>query len=101
MVILPETLRRRHVRIHRNVSLVIKVHMKDFPCVYASPTSICICGGGPSSGMYHEYIGGRYWHNPGAFASGFKGVCTVFVFAAFSFCKFLLVIEDFSSDAEM
>ncbi|KAF9473602.1 APC amino acid permease [Pholiota conissans] len=46
---------------------------------------ICICGGGPSSGMYSEYIGGRYWQNPGAFANGFKGVCTVFVTAAFSF----------------
>ncbi|VEU21050.1 DEKNAAC101947 [Brettanomyces naardenensis] len=39
------------------------------------------CGGGPVKG----YIGGRYWHNPGAFAHGFKGVCTVFVTAAFSF----------------
>ncbi len=39
------------------------------------------CGGGPDS----EYIGGKYWHNPGAFANGFKGVCSVFVTAAFSF----------------
>lgn len=38
-------------------------------------------GGGPN----HEYIGGKYWHDPGAFSSGFKGLCTVFVTAAFSF----------------
>lgn len=35
--------------------------------------------------MYNEYIGGRYWSNPGGFANGFKGVCAVFVTAAFSF----------------
>lgn len=39
------------------------------------------CGGGPQGG----YIGGKYWHNPGAFAHGFKGVCACFVTAAFSF----------------
>ncbi|KAH3670858.1 hypothetical protein WICMUC_004827 [Wickerhamomyces mucosus] len=42
---------------------------------------VLICGGGPQGG----YIGGKYWHNPGAFAAGFKGVCSVFVTAAFSF----------------
>jgi amino acid transporter len=42
---------------------------------------VLICGGGPEGG----YIGGRYWHDPGAFAHGFKGVCSVFVTAAFSF----------------
>ncbi|KAL1968504.1 hypothetical protein VTN77DRAFT_1714 [Rasamsonia byssochlamydoides] len=39
------------------------------------------CGGGPHGG----YIGGRYWHNPGAFNHGFKGLCSVFVNAAFAF----------------
>lgn len=43
------------------------------------------CGGGPSTGIYTRYIGGEFWHSPGAFANGFKGVCTVFVTAAFSF----------------
>ncbi|OWB66589.1 hypothetical protein B5S33_g2499 [[Candida] boidinii] len=33
----------------------------------------------------HGYIGGKYFYNPGAFANGFKGVCSVFVTAAFSF----------------
>ncbi|KAG7893167.1 hypothetical protein KL936_001341 [Ogataea polymorpha] len=39
------------------------------------------CGGGPKGG----YIGGKYFHDPGAFADGFKGLCAVFVTAAFSF----------------
>ncbi|KAK3694627.1 amino acid permease-domain-containing protein [Podospora appendiculata] len=38
-------------------------------------------GGFPDDG----YIGGRYWTNPGAFHSGFKGVCSVLVSAAFAF----------------
>jgi yeast amino acid transporter len=39
------------------------------------------CGGGPQGG----YIGVQYWSNPGAFANGFQGVCSVFVTAAFAF----------------
>ncbi|KAI1908868.1 histidine permease [Ophidiomyces ophidiicola] len=39
------------------------------------------CGGGANG----DYIGGRYWHNPGAFNNGFKGLCSVFVTAAFTF----------------
>lgn len=46
---------------------------------------ICVSGGGPKSGEFGSYVGGRYWHDPGAFANGFKGVCSVFVTAAFSF----------------
>ncbi|KAK4220237.1 general amino-acid permease GAP1 [Rhypophila decipiens] len=38
-------------------------------------------GGFPNDG----YIGGRYWTNPGAFHNGFKGLCSVFVSAAFAF----------------
>ncbi|WOO77221.1 Amino-acid permease inda1 [Vanrija pseudolonga] len=52
---------------------------------------VCIAGGGPKSGSYGEYVGGRYWKNPGAFAHGFKGVCSVFVTAAFSFAGTELV----------
>lgn len=48
---------------------------------------VLVCGGGPHGG----YIGGRYFHNPGAFANGFKGVCSVFVTAAFSFAGSELV----------
>lgn len=39
------------------------------------------CGGGPEGG----YIGAKYWYDPGAFSNSFKGVCSVFVNAAFSF----------------
>ena len=46
---------------------------------------ILVLGGGPSNGMYSEYWGARTWYNPGAFNNGFKGFCTVFVTAAFSF----------------
>ena len=40
------------------------------------------CGGGQSE---TGYIGGRFWHDPGAFNNGFNGFCSVFVTAAFSF----------------
>lgn len=46
---------------------------------------VLVCGGGPKGGAYDHYIGGKYWHDPGAFANGFKGVCAVFVTAAFAF----------------
>jgi len=52
---------------------------------------VCICGGGPAGGDYDSYVGGRYWQDPGAFANGFKGVCSVFVTAAFSFAGTELV----------
>lgn len=42
---------------------------------------VLICGGGPKGG----FIGGKYWRDPGAFSAGFKGVCSVFVNAAFAF----------------
>ncbi|VEU24062.1 DEKNAAC105173 [Brettanomyces naardenensis] len=45
------------------------------------------CGGGPKGG----YIGGKFYHNPGAFNHGFKGLCAVFVTAAFSFAGTELV----------
>ncbi len=48
---------------------------------------VLVCGGGPS----HDFIGGRYWRHPGAFAHGFKGVCLVFVTAAFAFAGTELV----------
>lgn len=39
------------------------------------------CGGVGNQG----YLGAHYWHDPGAFANGFKGFCSVFVVAAFAF----------------
>ncbi|EOD45204.1 Amino acid/polyamine transporter I [Neofusicoccum parvum] len=44
-------------------------------------------GGGPKGG----YIGSKYWHDPGAFNHGFKGLCSVFVTAAFAFAGTELV----------
>ncbi|KAG8623427.1 hypothetical protein KVT40_008403 [Elsinoe batatas] len=44
-------------------------------------------GGAPDG----EYIGGRYWNDPGAFHNGFKGLCSVFVSAAFAFAGTELV----------
>jgi amino acid transporter len=43
---------------------------------------ILVCGGASPSG---GYVGGKYWHHPGAFHHGFKGLCSVFVTAAFAF----------------
>lgn len=44
-------------------------------------------GGGKNA----EYVGGRYWSAPGAFNNGFKGLCSVFVIAAFAFAGTELV----------
>lgn len=44
-------------------------------------------GGGPQG----EYLGGKYWLNPGAFNNGFKGLCSVFVTASFAFAGTELV----------
>lgn len=65
------------------------------------------CGGGPigpeaaealavHSEAYRAvnvsgYIGGKFWYNPGAFHQGFKGLCSVFVTAAFAFAGTELV----------
>lgn len=47
---------------------------------------INICGGPDAS-----YIGFKYWHSPGAFNHGFKGLCSTFVTAAFAFAGTELV----------
>lgn len=48
---------------------------------------VLVAGGGPNG----EYHGTEYWHNPGAFANGFKGVVSVFVTAAFAYAGVELV----------
>ena len=45
---------------------------------------IIIAAGGPA-GNPQGYLGTHYWYDPGAFNHGFKGLCSVFVTAAFSF----------------
>ncbi|CAG78449.1 YALI0F19866p [Yarrowia lipolytica CLIB122] len=42
---------------------------------------ILVCGGVPGNG----YIGGKHFHDPGAFANSFKGVAATFINAAFAF----------------
>ncbi|KUJ17589.1 putative amino-acid permease inda1 [Mollisia scopiformis] len=54
-------------------------------CIFMVVGLVLVCGGGPSNGLYSEYWGARLWYDPGAFKNGFKGVCSVFVTAAFAF----------------
>jgi amino acid transporter len=44
---------------------------------------IIAAGGVPGSPQ--GYLGTHFWYDPGAFNHGFKGLCSVFVTAAFSF----------------
>ncbi|KAH8890348.1 amino-acid permease inda1 [Thozetella sp. PMI_491] len=46
---------------------------------------VLVLGGGPAGGRYDHYWGARLWYEPGAFNNGFKGFCSIFVTAAFSF----------------
>lgn len=46
---------------------------------------VLVLGGGPSGSEYDEYQGSKLYSDPGAFNNGFKGVCAVFVTAAFAF----------------
>jgi yeast amino acid transporter len=57
---------------------------------------VLVLGGGPSSGIYDEYWGARLWYDPGAFQNGFRGFCSVFVTAAFSFAGTELVGVSYS-----
>ncbi|CAH6718811.1 amino-acid permease GAP3 [[Candida] jaroonii] len=41
---------------------------------------VLVCGGGPTK----EFIGGKYYRDPGPFSNGFKGVCSCFVTASYS-----------------
>lgn len=52
---------------------------------------VLICGGGPAGGQFDSYWGNRLWSDPGAFQNGFKGFCSVFVTAAFSYAGSELV----------
>jgi amino acid permease len=54
-------------------------------CIFMVTAFILVVGGGPKSGRYGEYWGARLWYSPGAFRNGFRGFCSVFVTAAFSF----------------
>jgi amino acid transporter len=69
------------VRGYGEVEFILSM-IKIMGCVGFIIVAIVIdCGGVGSQG----YLGAKYWHNPGAFANGFKGFCSVFVVAAFAF----------------
>ena len=71
------------VRGYGEVEFVLSI-IKIIACTGFLILAIIInCGGVPTDDR--GYIGGRYWRNPGAFNNGFKGFCSVFVTAAFSF----------------
>jgi amino acid transporter len=46
---------------------------------------VLVLGGGPAGSRYDHYTGAHLWYDPGAFKNGFKGFCSIFVTAAFSF----------------
>ncbi|MCJ1297639.1 hypothetical protein MMC08_000427 [Hypocenomyce scalaris] len=71
------------VRGYGEVEFVLAI-IKIITCIGLIILGIIInCGGVPTSNV--GYIGGKYWHNPGAFANGFKGFCAVFVNAVFAY----------------
>ncbi|KAL1846559.1 hypothetical protein Plec18170_009138 [Paecilomyces lecythidis] len=71
------------VRAYGEVEFVLAI-IKIIACIGLIILGIIINCGGVSSDP-RGYIGGRYWHHPGAFRNGFKGFCAVFVNAVFSF----------------
>jgi len=52
---------------------------------------VFVLGGGPESGQFGHYWGARNFYDPGSFPNGFKGLCSVFVTAAFSYAGTELV----------
>ena len=71
------------VRGYGEVEFVLSL-IKITACVGFILFGIIVNTGGVSTDN-RGYIGGRYWHNPGAFRNGFRGFCSVFVTAAFAF----------------
>lgn len=61
---------------------VFRIHILGVLLTLHRILGIILNVGGTPGG---EYIGGKYFHDPGSFSSGFKGLCSVFVTAAFSF----------------
>ncbi|KAH6677586.1 amino-acid permease [Halenospora varia] len=69
------------VRGYGEVEFILSV-IKVMGCIGFIILAVVIdCGGVGQQG----YLGAKYWHDPGAFANGFKGFCSVFVVAAFAF----------------
>jgi yeast amino acid transporter len=64
-------------------TIPISLHQSSFDQV----VGFCILGALISGGAVGDqgYLGATYWHDPGAFNHGFKGVCSALVMAAFAF----------------
>jgi len=71
------------VRGYGEVEFVLAI-VKITTCIGLIILGIIINTGGVP-GSTQGYIGGKFWHNPGAFANGFKGFCAVFVNAVFAY----------------
>jgi len=75
------------VRGYGEVEFVLST-LKSLACIGFIIFAIVVdCGGIPGNDgkLGQSYIGAKFWHNPGAFANGFKGFCTVFVTASFAY----------------
>ena len=81
------------IKITAIIGFMCALQLTLFSTRPAQLTSLRILGivlniaGGPDG----TYIGGQYWHSPGAFHNGFKGLCSTFVTAAFAFAGTELV----------
>ena len=71
------------IRGYGEVEFVLSI-IKIAACTGFIILGIIINCGGVSTDP-RGYIGGLYWHDPGAFRNGFKGFCSVFVTASFAF----------------
>lgn len=82
------------VRGYGEVEFVLAI-IKIIACIGFIILGVVInCGGTKSTAVvddYKGYLGAKYWHDPGAFANGFNGFCSVFVVAAFAFAGTELV----------
>ncbi|MCJ1485448.1 glyceraldehyde-3-phosphate dehydrogenase 1 [Schaereria dolodes] len=69
--------------------VIVSINLFDVvPLTFLSILGVILdIGGGPGG----SYVGGKYWSHPGAFNNGFKGLCSVFVTAAFAFAGTELV----------
>lgn len=71
------------VRGYGEVEFVLAI-IKIITCIGLILLGIIINTGGVPNDPT-GYIGGKYWHDPGAFANGFRGFCSVFVNAVFAY----------------
>lgn len=69
------------VRMYGEVEFVLS-SLKVIAVIGFIILSLVLAAGGAPNGVHH---GTKFWHDPGAFANGFKGTASTFITAAFSF----------------